>query len=151
MAILESHRHLVNDAILSLGIQPDICQQADNPNLWKLHRGDAQIILVAQESTNHVNDKVATLSMMSPLVRLPEDYARMEDVYVYLLGANHQLITESFSLSNRWVILSTTYFLEDLRRAEVVQLLDALSFHAQSFIKTFLEEFDLGTLDQEPA
>lgn len=143
---------MVNDAILSLGIQPEVCQQKDNPNLWKLHRGEAQIILVAQESTNHVSDKVATLSMMSPLVQLPEDYDRMEEVFIYLLGANHQLITESFSLSNRWIILSTTYFLEDLRRAEVVQLLDALSFHAQSFIKTFLEEFDLGTtLDQETA
>lgn len=144
MAVLESHRHLINDAILSLGIQPDVCQQTDNPNIWKLHRGSAQIILVAQDSTNHVNDEVPTLSMMSPLLQIPEDYERMEEVYLYLLGANHQLITESFSLSNRWIILSTTYFLEDLRRPEVVQLLDALSFHAQSFIKTFLEEFDLG-------
>ncbi len=147
MAVLESHRHLVNDAILSLGIQPSICQQADNPNIWKLHRGTAQIILVAQDSTNHVNDEVATLSMMSPLLQIPEDYERMEEVYSYLLRTNHQLITESFSVSNRWVILSTTYFLEDLRRAEVVHLLDALSFHAQSFIKTFSEEFDLGDTD----
>lgn len=144
MPILESHRQLINDAILSLGIQPDICQQADNPNLWKLHRGTAQIILVAQESTTHMEDKVPTISMMSPILQIPPNFEQLSELYTFILEANHKLIAESFSLSNNWLILSSAYYLEDMRRQEVVQLLDALSYHAQSFINSLNSKFNLS-------
>jgi hypothetical protein len=142
MPILESHRQLINDAILSLGIKPEICQQENNPNLWKLHRGTAQIIIVVQESTSHLEDKVATISMMSPILQIPLDFEQTPALHQFILETNHKLITESFSISNQWLILSTTYYLDDMRRQEIIQMLDALSFHAQSFIKIFEEEFD---------
>lgn len=142
MAILESHRQLVNDAIQSLGIDPALCQQEENNNLWKLHRGTAQIIIVAQDSTTHNEDKISTISMMSPVVQIPENFEQLNELYEYILDANHQLIVESFSLSNRWVILSSTYFIDDMRRQEIVQLLDGLSFHAQAFQASLAEKFD---------
>jgi hypothetical protein len=144
MPILESHRQLINDAILSLGIKPDICQQESNPNLWKLHRGTAQIIIVVQESTNHVEDKVPTISMMSPILQIPTDFEQIEAFQKFILESNHKLITESFSISNQWLILSTTYYLDDMRRQEIIQMLDALSFHAQSFIRIIGEEFNIN-------
>lgn len=149
MPVLESHRQLINDAILSLGIDPKICQQEGTPNIWQLHRGTAQIILAAQDSTNHLQDQVATVSMMSPLVQLPEEFERLTELYAYLLDKNHLLITETFSLSNRWIILSATYYLDDMRRQEVMQLLDSLSFHAQQFKQEVLELFELEASSQE--
>lgn len=143
MPVLESHRQLINDAILSLGIDPKICQQSNDPNIWQLHRGTAQIIVAAQDSATHLEDTVATVSMMSPLVQLPENYERLTEIYEYLLDKNHLLITETFSLSNRWIILSTTYYLDDMRRQEVMQLLDSLSFHAQQFGQEIIEAFEL--------
>lgn len=142
MPILESHRQLINDAILSLGIKPEICQQENNPNLWKLHRGTAQVIIVVQESTSHMEDKVPTISMMSPLLQIPINFEQIKALHEFVLESNHKLITESFSISNRWLILSTTYYLEDMRRQEIIQMLDALSYHAQSFIKILDEKFD---------
>ena len=142
MAILESHRQLVNDAILSLGIDPTICQQRENPNLWKMHRGQTQIIIVAQESTTHKEDKVPTISMMAPILQIPENYAHKQELCDFALEANHQLIVESFSISNHWLILSSTYFLDDMRRQEIVQMLDGLSFHAQSFTNVLIEKFE---------
>jgi len=144
MPILESHRQLINDAILSLGIKPDICQQESNPNLWKLHRGTAQIIIVAQESTTHLEDKVATISMMSPILQIPSDFEQIGALQQFILESNHKLIAESFSISNQWLILSTTYYLDDMRRQEIIQMLDALSFHAQSFIRIIEEEFGIN-------
>lgn len=150
MPVLESHRQLINDAILSLGIDPKICQQGNDPNIWQLHRGTAQIILAAQDSTNHLQDQVATVSMMSPLVQVPENFERLTELYAYLLDKNHLLITETFSISNRWIILSATYYLDDMRRQEVMQLLDSLSFHAQQFKQEVLELFELEATSQEP-
>lgn len=144
MPILESHRQLVNDAILSLGIKPEICQQENNPNLWKLHRGTAQIIIVAQESNTHMDDKTPTVSMMSPIMQIPNNFEQTTALLQFILEANHKLITESFSLSNQWLILSTTYYLDDMRRQEIIQMLDALSFHAQSFIKMIDKEFGIN-------
>ncbi|MFT5645412.1 MAG: vacuolar-type H+-ATPase subunit F/Vma7 [Aureispira sp.] len=148
MSILESHRQLINDAILSLGIKPDICQQESNHNLWKLHRGTAQIIIVVQESTNHLDDKVATISMMSPILQIPSDFEQTPALHQYILEANHKLITEAFSISNQWLILSTTYYLDDMRRQEITQMLDALSFHAQSFIQIMAEKFGFNQNSQ---
>ncbi|MBL4649387.1 MAG: hypothetical protein JKY03_06610, partial [Aureispira sp.] len=111
MPILESHRQLINDAISSLGIKPDICQQESNPNLWKLHRGMAQIIIAVQESTNHLEDKVSTISMMSPILQISTDFEQTTALHQFILESNHKLITESFSISNQWLILSTTYYL----------------------------------------
>jgi len=142
MAILESHRQLVNDAILSLGIDPAICQQSENPNLWKMHRGQTQIIIVAQESLTHNDDKIPTISMMAPILQIPKNYANKQELCNFILDANHKLIVESFSISNNWVILSSTYYLDDMRRQEVVQLLDGLSFHAQSFSSILAEKFE---------
>lgn len=143
MPILAYHRQLVNDAILSMGIDPEVCQEADNPNVWKLHRGDAQVILVAQDSINQNSDPMPTISMMSPVIQVPKGFEDLPKLHTFLLEANHKLITESFSVSNHWVILSTTYFLEDIRRQELVQLLDSLSYYAQSFIGIFKEQFGL--------
>ena len=144
MPVLESHRQLINDAILSLGIDPSICQQANEPNIWQLHRGTYQVIIAAQDSTNHQEDKVATISIMSPLMQIPEQYEQLTDIYDYLLAKNHELITETFSISNRWVVLSATYFLDDMRRQEVMQLLDGLSFHAQQLGQELAEQFGLA-------
>jgi hypothetical protein len=144
MPILESHRQLINDAILSLGIKPNICQQENNPNLWKLHRGTAQVIIVVQESTNHLEDKIPTISMMSPILQVPTDFEQTKSLHQFILESNHKLITESFSISNQWLILSTTYYLEDMRRQEIIQMLDALSYHAQSFIQIIGEKFDIN-------
>jgi hypothetical protein len=88
MPILESHRQLINDAILSLGIKPEICQQENNPNLWKLHRGTAQIIIVVQESTSHLEDKVATISMMSPILQIPLDFEQTPALHQFILETN---------------------------------------------------------------
>ena len=144
MPILESHRQLINDAILSLGIKPDICQQKENPNLWKLHRGTAQVIIVVQESTNHLEDKVSTISMMSPILQIPTDFEKTKELYDFILDANHKLITESFSVSNQWLLLNSSYYLDDMRRQEIIQMLDALSFHAQSFMRIIGEEFGIN-------
>lgn len=148
MSILESHRQLINDAILSLGIKPNICQQEDNPNLWKLHRGTAQIIIAVQESTNHLDDKIATISMMSPILQIPTNFEQTTALYQFILEANHKLITEAFSISNQWLILSTTYYLDDMRRQEIIQMLDALSFHAQSFTQIMAEKFEFDQSSQ---
>lgn len=142
MAVLEFHKQLINDAILSLGVKPENCQQEDNPNLWKLHRGKAQIIIIAQESMGHQEDKVPTVSMMSPIVQIPKDFEDREALYAFILDANHKLIIESFSISNDWIILSSTYFLDDIRRQEVAQMLDGLSYHAQSFMVLLSEKFN---------
>lgn len=151
MPVLDYHRQLINDAILSLGIDPTICQKGNDPNVWQLHRGTAQIILAAQDSTTHLEDQVVpTISMMSPIVQLPENYERLMEVYDYLLDKNHILITETFSISNRWIILSSTYYLDDMRRQEVMQLLDSLSFHAQQLGKEILEQFALKAPVKEP-
>jgi len=142
MPILESHRQLINDAIQSLGIDPELCQEAsNNKNIWKLHRGQAQIILVLQESTNYKEDVYPTITMMAPIFQIPTDFEEKETLLQWVLEANHKLIAEAFSWSNNWLIISSTYFIDEMRRQEIGQMLDSLSYHAQSFLSTLKERY----------
>ena len=49
MSTLKRHSLLVDEAIESLGIDPQKCKN-DNPNAWTLHRGNLDIIIIIQES-----------------------------------------------------------------------------------------------------
>jgi hypothetical protein len=131
---------MVNDALESMGIDPKICTTEGRPNTWQLHRGEAQIIAILQESTIMQASKVATLTVMSPIVKASEDPQEAGELYKYLLEVNHKLTTETFSLSNGWVILSATYYIEDMSLREVRQLIDGMSYHAQQFLANLKKE-----------
>ena len=45
MSTLKRHSLLVDEAIESLGIDPQKCKN-DNPNAWTLHRGNLDIIII---------------------------------------------------------------------------------------------------------
>lgn len=140
MSVLPRHRRIVNDALESMGIDPKICTTEEKPNMWQLHRGEAQIIAVLQESVIMQDSKVATLTVMSPIVKASEDATEAIKLYQYLLEVNHKLTTETFSLSNGWVILSATYYIEDMSLREVRQLVDGMSYHAQQFLANLKKE-----------
>lgn len=140
MPVLESHIQLVNDAIQSLGIDPDKCQQKEHRNTWKLHRGEIQMILIVQDSMSHNESRTATLAAMCPLLKIDENLSSKIDFLKFVLELNHKLITESFSLSNNWLILSSAYYIDNMRRPEIVTMIESLSYHAEKLQKTIEEK-----------
>ena len=80
--------------------------------------------------------------MMSPIVNIPEDFPKKLELYEFILDANHKFNTESFSISNQWLILSSNYFLSDMRLPEIVQMLESSSFYAQKFWEILHDKFD---------
>ena len=135
MAVLAKHTKLVNDAIESMGVDPKICVDENTPNVWKLHRGEAQVIMVLQDSTIYPEAVVPTLSIMSPVAQATQEPNERLKLYQHLLEVNHKLATETFSVSNDWVILSATCYMEDATQFAIRQLLDSLSYHAQQFFR----------------
>lgn len=141
MNILESERQLINDAINSIGLASEKSKQSDN-DIWNLHRGNIQLIVVAQTTELHNETKKSTICMMSPIVNIPEDFPKKLELYEFILDANHKFNTESFSISNQWLILSSNYFLSDMRLPEIVQMLESTSFYAQKFWEVLHDKFD---------
>ncbi len=141
MNILESERQLINDAIISIGLAPEKSKQEDN-DIWNLHRGAIQLIVVAQKTELHNGSHKSTICMMSPIVKIPEDFPQKLAFYEFILDANHRFNTESFSLSNNWLILSSNYFLSDMRLTEIVQMLESTSFFAQKFSEILNDKFE---------
>lgn len=144
MPVLESHIQLVNDAIQSLGIDPDKCQQKEHRNTWKLHRGEVQMILIVQESLSFNESKTATLAAMCPLIRVDNKLSKDNQFYKFILELNHKLITESFSLSNDWLILSAAYYIDNMRRPEIVTMIESLSYHAEKINEIIANKFELN-------
>lgn len=144
MPVLESHIQLVNDAIQSLGIDPDKCQQKEHRNTWKLHRGDIQMILIVQESLSFNESKTATLAAMCPLIKVDNKLSSNNQLYKFILELNHKLITESFSLSNDWLIISAAYYIDNMRRPEIVTMIESLSYHAEKLNEMITNKFELN-------
>ena len=144
MPVLESHIQLVNDAIQSLGIDPDKCQQKEHRNTWKLHRGDVQMILIVQESLSHNESKTATMAAMCPLLKIDDNLSSNIDFLKFVLELNHKLISESFSLSNDWLILSAAYYIDNMRRPEIVTMIESLSYHAEKLNEIIANKFELN-------
>lgn len=140
MAITERQNRIVNEALESMGIDPTVCTREEAPNVWNLHRGKAQIIAVLQESTILQDSKAVTLTIMSPMFKVSNKASERLATYQYILEANHRLTTETFSVSKDWIILSATYYMDDMSLREVRQLIDGLSFHAQQFLAYFTNE-----------
>ncbi len=133
--VLKKHTKMVNAAIESMGIDPKVCADEQNDNVWKLHRGEAQMILVLQESNIYGESIVPTISMMSPVLKATTDSEKRLKLYQNLLEINHKLTTETFSVSNGWVVLSATYYIEDMTIHELRQMLESISYHAQYFLE----------------
>jgi hypothetical protein len=79
-------------------------------------------------------------------VPVPASIELRHRLYEFLMQVNHQLVTESFSVSDDQVYMRTTYFMEELTDTEVARLIDNLSYYAQYFIGELEQELD--TIDQ---
>ncbi len=141
MKILESERQLINDAIQSIGIDPLATKQKET-DAWKLHRGSVQIIIIAQKTKQENGDQKSIICMMAPIVNISDEFTQKEALFEYILQTNHKLDCEAFSLSNNWLIMSSSYFLEDMRLQEVVRMLESMSFQSQKFVKILADTFE---------
>ncbi len=136
MAIIRKHIRLVDEAIKSMGIDPLVCKDENSPHVWKLHRDKAQIIIVLQESEVVPKKKVPTICIMSPITHISKDKIAT-DLLLSILEINHKLTTATFSLSNNWLILSSTYMADAMQPKDVAYLLNHLSYHAVQFKEEF--------------
>jgi hypothetical protein len=142
---LQTYINIVDEALLKLGIVPKDCR-TDEPNKWYLHRGKANVVVFVRESELYNKEVRPVLVVVAPIVPVPASIELRHRLYEFLMQVNHQLVTESFSVSDDQVYMRTTYFMEELTDTEVARLIDNLSYYAQYFIGELEQELD--TIDQ---
>ena len=127
MSTLKRHSLLVDEAIESLGIDPQKCKN-DNPNAWTLHRGNLDIIIIIQESQITDQKTTPTITIMCPLCQIDEKNEHF--ILKKAMEVNHKLTIETLSVSNRWLIISSTYFIDEMKKKEIIDLIENLSYQA---------------------
>ena len=127
MSSLKRHILLVDEAIESFGINPEKCKN-DNPNAWTLHRGKLDIIIVVQHSQITDEKSSPTITIMCPLLKIEPE--KEHNIIKKAMELNHKLTIETLSISNRWLIISSTYFIDEMSKKEIIELIDNLSYHA---------------------
>lgn len=147
---MEKYKEVIESAIEQLGVDIKKCRTND-PNKWHLHRGTAQIIVFLRESQVHTGDKRPTMVIVSPILPIPEEEAVRNKLYGILLETSHKMITESFSIAEKWVYMSTTYYMEELNQKEAAYLLDSLSYYAQMFATELRKGFLKDTEEKKEA
>lgn len=145
MEKLQEYALLVESAISSLGVNPEICR-TELPNKWHLHRGQAQVVLMLRKSRTHKSMEKDTIVMVSPLVVVPQDEKLKQKLYQLLLSTSHQMVAESFSIAKEpngteIAYLSATNFIGEMSGGEIAFMLDSLSFYALKFAEELRDEF----------
>ena len=142
---MNQYIEIVESAIQSLGIDPMVCR-TDEPNKWRLHRGQAQIVMMLRKSRTHKGEERDTLVLVSPVVVVPKEERLKMRLYQFLLMTSHKLITESFSFAKEAdgteiAYISSTYFIGEMRLEEVSFMLDSLSYYAYKFSEELRTEY----------
>ena len=136
----------VNEAIQMLGVDPKTCA-TDEPNKWYLHRGKANVVLFVRESETYDKKIHPTLVLVSPIMTLPSNPQLLLRLHNFLMGVNHQMITECFSMDEDQLYMRATAYLEDLSADGIARMVDNLSFYADYFVKEL--DGELEALDQK--
>lgn len=147
---MEKYIKVLESAIEQLGVDIKKCRTKD-PHKWHLHRGDAQVIIFLRESQVHTGDKRPTMVIVSPILPVPEEEETRNKLFGILLETSHKMITESFSIADKWVYMSTTYYMEELNQKEAAYLLDSLSYYAQMFTTELRKGFLKKTEENKEA
>jgi hypothetical protein len=143
MSVLEKFYKLVENAIQRLGVDIKDCR-TDEPNKWFLHRGKADIVVFVRESQLHTDTKVFTLVMLSPIITLPENADKAQQLKDKLLATNHLFISERFSIADNVVYLASTALMDGITEPLAANLLDGMTYYAQGFAAQFDLEYGDG-------
>ena len=88
---------------------------------------ELDIILVVQHS--QITDQSApTITIMCPLLQINDNNEHF--VLKKAMELNHKLTIETLSISNRWLIISSTYFIDEMSKKEIIDMIDNLSYQA---------------------
>jgi len=121
--MLEETRQLVEQAIATLGLNPEECR-GENPGQWNLKKGQFDILVdtwVEQEQT--------LFQVLCPLCTPPED--NKEGFYAFLLERNHGLSQVAYTLFDGNVYLKHTREARGLTHDEIITLLSKTAFYAE--------------------
>ncbi|AFC26084.1 YbjN domain-containing protein [Saprospira grandis] len=152
MKQLADYYATIEAAIQKLGVDPKVCR-TDKENRWHLHRGNAQVVVLLRESTTFEQKKRPSLVIVSPIVVVPAAIEARQELMELILKTNHQLITESFSMTREQaghevVYLSSTYFIEEMSVEEIEYSLSSQSYFALQFTSLLRKRF-MGIDDKE--
>jgi hypothetical protein len=142
---MNQYIEIVEEAIQSLGIDPTVCR-TEELNKWRLHRGQAQVVMMLRKSRTHKGEDRDTLVLVSPVVVVPKEERLKIRLYQFLLTTSHKLITESFSFAKEEdgtevAYISATYFIGEMRLEEVSFMLDSMSYYAYKFSEELRAEY----------
>lgn len=143
MSLIQKYYKTVEGAIERLGVNIKQCK-TEEPNKWFLHRGKADVVVFVRESKLHTESKIFTLVMLSPIIKLPENAEKIQQLKDKLLATNHIFISERFSIADNVVYLTTTAFMEGLTETVAANLLDSMTYYAQGFSAQFELEYGDG-------
>lgn len=121
--MLTTYYNLVNDAITSLGLNPEETK-GENPGQWNLKKGRFDIMVDVWEQ-----EKQFLFQIVCPLCSLPEEN---KDAFLqHLLQRNYGMSSVTYAMMENDVFLKYTTEALELTKENVVMLLNKTAFYAE--------------------
>lgn len=136
-ARVEAYVPMVNDIIVSLGVDPEQCYNEEK-GVWFLKKGSANVE-VAMFSINYGETSEDYIEIASPIMKIPA--SNLEVFYKRLLELNDTNIGVKFSIKGDWIWLLAQRELRDLDRSELETMFHRIGNYADDMDDKLQAEF----------
>jgi hypothetical protein len=127
MEDLETYYIMVEDVILSFGVDPVACR-GDKPGMWKMFKGSAEVWI---DIWHFDREQRAYFQVMAPVMELPKQ--QREEFYRDLLELNDQMFGVAFSVSGNWAYIRVLREVEGLGHNEVEATINRVGIYCDDY------------------
>lgn len=128
---LNSYIPVVEGALAQLGVPVEMTR-TDNPLLWSLNKGSANVLLRLQHTAAFSGSR-GLLLIACPFMLIPKDAAQKASLLEELMKMNFQASITSFNMGGDYIYLLTNRFVKGMDSSEIVDMLQELGTYADYF------------------
>lgn len=137
MEDLKPYYDVVEDGINQLGVDAEEAR-GENDGEWNLKRGNASVWI---DLWYIEEEEGAYFQVMAPIMSLPEEEDKKNQLYQELLKLNYTLFGVSFALHEDGIYLKNIREVENLTASEVIFMIGRCGNYADSYNDELVKKF----------
>ncbi len=135
---ISAYYGFIEEAIASLGINPEICRSEDEEGTWHLAKGDISVIVHIWMLAEG-EEQVPYIMVFSPCHAVGEHLPK--SFYEELLALNHTMVGVSFTIHQGAFMLRTVREALNIDSSEMVRMLHRVGNYAEEYVPTLTARY----------
>ncbi len=139
MADINHYVQQIENVISSFGLDP-VANRGQRYASWNLTRGSARIEVLLNKVKNIAGEKDIFV-LCAPIMPAPTDQSKKAALFDFVMGLNHQFISERYSVHNGHLYLLSAREITGMGEEEIKEMMNSHSYIADLYDDQIIEKF----------